>query len=632
MKKSPKVSRQVHLEVSSDFTQISSASKRNRNTSKRSSGLYLVRSGNSYLFQIKVPKRIGGKSNRRPIRISLGALSAQDARWLADRLAAVARGLFREIERRMCSGDTMNDFTTTNGTADDEADNDFLWSFLTTTLKAAMYDIRNPVPELSEDDARKFEAWRDLISISREVAAKQEGRQHNSLIADNAVILAASAAKKFEPLDDPTTVPVMVTGTQFTESDHLASAATTISVPAPKAIPITALPSMEPPNGIPAFKQDRRTVVRPSSEAWLLSTMAAEYFALREANTELGNKDIGTARFRVALFIELIGDHPCDTYTVTDLQAYIDLIKYWPAEEKERSKDKSARAIIEENADLHLKPLAKKTMSEGYLTIVKSVLAHGERTHSFKSQVRGAQLKYPKTSARSVPSEPLAYEKIASLLLTGVRTGFLDNAMLPLLGLLTGRRLGLLIHLKGTDIREQYKGVWVAQTSGVTQTSGVWVRVPIKTDASTTFFVLHEFLVEIGFVKWASSLGDRFIFQELIRLDDPSKSASSYMGRLFKRAGIKDSRQAVFHSLRGGYIGESRDQDIDVRDRKLQVGQQVGADDHEIYGFSALSQKMAKRISTMNLNPEIDVSFYRDLDFKKMDAKKRTRGRAPKED
>lgn len=61
--------------------------------------------------------------------------------------------------------------------------------------------------------------------------------------------------------------------------------------------------------------------------------------------------------------------------------------------------------------------------------------------------------------------------------------------MLPLLGNLTGRKLGLLVHLTGTDIRLKRPGVWVAQTSGIVLTEqGVWKRVPIKTDQSTTFF------------------------------------------------------------------------------------------------------------------------------------------------
>ncbi len=61
--------------------------------------------------------------------------------------------------------------------------------------------------------------------------------------------------------------------------------------------------------------------------------------------------------------------------------------------------------------------------------------------------------------------------------------------MLSLLGNLAGRRLGPLVHLTGTDIRLKCLGVWVAQTSGIVLTEqGVWQRVPIKTDQSTTFF------------------------------------------------------------------------------------------------------------------------------------------------
>src|SRR5690606_35550614 len=81
------------------------------------------------------------------------------------------------------------------------------------------------------------------------------------------------------------------------------------------------------------------------------------------------------------------------------------------------------------------------------------------------------------------------------------------------------RRLGLLDRLKGNDIGEKYPSVFVAQTRGIALSqSGRWSRVPIKTDQSTTFFVLHDFLREIGFVEWAIAQGDRFLFPELMRL------------------------------------------------------------------------------------------------------------------
>jgi len=94
------VSPHVQSDVTPDAEMIS-AKKRNRKLKKRSSGLYLVRSGGTYLFQIRLPKRIGGGAGSRPVRISLGAVPHQKAREMADALAALARTAFREIEKRI---------------------------------------------------------------------------------------------------------------------------------------------------------------------------------------------------------------------------------------------------------------------------------------------------------------------------------------------------------------------------------------------------------------------------------------------------------------------------------------------------------------------------------------------------
>ncbi len=629
MKILQKVSQQVHREVSHTDPEITPGKKPNRNTKSRSSGPYLVRSGNTFLFQMKVPKRIGGGSGRRPLRISLGALSSNEARRLAGILAGLAIRWFREIEGRMRMGESMDNLKASGEDAEAD-DGDLLWSLLTMQMKAALYDIRNPAPELSPEDERRFEGWRELIAISRDVVAKQEGRAHNSLIANNATLLAASAARKLDPTADlsPLSVPMLAVAPLTSGAavpTHVAAVSTDHPVPTAPAISSTQADS-----DMPAAQRDRRFVARAPSNQPLFSNVAKDYFAQREANTSLGNKDIGTARFRIALFIELIGDHPIDTYSVTDLQAYVNLLKYWPAKKEDRPDTKPAREILKDNADLHLEPLSKKTMREGYVTIVKSVFAYCERHAGLKNHLRGARLDFPETARPTIPSEPLAYHKISKLLRTAVQTGELDYAMLPLLGLLTGRRLALLVYLRGSDIREKYDGVWVAQTPGIIQIGKVWKRVPYKTDASITYFVLHQFLVEIGFVQWAASLGDRFIFQELTRLADPSKSASQYMGRLFGRAEIKDTRSEVFHSLRGGYIDESRDQDVSARDSKLQVGHVVGVDEHDLYGFRAISEKKAKHLATLRLNPEIDLSVYRGLDFGKLDKKKRSSGRKSK--
>lgn len=110
----------------------------------------------------------------------------------------------------------------------------------------------------------------------------------------------------------------------------------------------------------------------------------------------------------------------------------------------------------------------------------------------------------------------------------------MEDIMLPLLGHLTSRRLGLLIHLRGNDIREQFPEVWVGQVTRLSQIKGTWTTIPVKTQDSERYFVLDDFLKEIGFIDWASRQGSKFLFPNIMKLKDPSKSASSYM----QQAGI----------------------------------------------------------------------------------------------
>ncbi len=66
---------------------------------------------------------------------------------------------------------------------------------------------------------------------------------------------------------------------------------------------------------------------------------------------------------------------------------------------------------------------------------------------------------------------------------------------------------------------------------------------------------------------------------------------------------------------------------MDKRDRKLQVGHSLGDDEHDLYGFRSLTEKKAEMLSALPLNPKIDFSMFRGLDFDKMAAKKREKGR-----
>ncbi|MCV3765143.1 hypothetical protein [Rhizobium sp. TRM95796] len=655
MKVSAKVSGRVQSEVSAADAEIISASKPNRKKKSPSSGRYLVRNGNSLLFQIRMPKSLVSKGNGL-LRLSLGPMPLAKARALADELAGIARKAFRDLERIMNDDDNIDHEEDSEESRKrkmaalfglDGADDERLTiQVMTAHMKAALYDMHQPGAPLSPQEAQGHEMIRNLVSITREVTAKREGREHSPLIADNADLLASTYISKWQTStaapDNPLapTAASMLSPAAGAPSQTNSSPGPIVTVPPPIQVPplVSGASPPEPQyreeddEEIAAYHLDRRVARRAHSTRPKFSVVARKYFAARRLKDSDRTNDIEIAEARVELFLDLIGDHPVDTYNGTDLQAFIEFLRYWPSKKSDRPKDMSPREIVEFNKDLHLVPLSRSTLEDGYIAVVKSVINSAQTEMDFVSKFRTARLIYPSTARSKTHSEPLGSDKISKLFAAGVATGYIDEAMLPPLALLTGRRLSLLSYLIGDDFREKFTGVWVAQTSGIVYVNGRLTRVPYKTDASTEYFVLHRFLVEIGFVEWAMSRGQDFIFPQIMKSEDPSKRASQIMQRLFKRAGIKGARGEVFHSLRGAYINESTEQKVDRRERKQQVGHELGEDEHEMYGFSSLTEKQARRLAHLELSAEIDFSVFRGLDFEKMAAKERKKGRRAFED
>ncbi len=104
----------------------------------------------------------------------------------------------------------------------------------------------------------------------------------------------------------------------------------------------------------------------------------------------------------------------------------------------------------------------RSAFEDGYVSIVKSTIGWHARTYDYPNSLAGTVVTYPETAAPTQSAEPLSSEQLNGVFRTGIEGRLLDEAILPLLGDLTGRRLGLLVHLTGNDIRQKYPGVWVA--------------------------------------------------------------------------------------------------------------------------------------------------------------------------
>lgn len=132
---------------------------------------------------------------------------------------------------------------------------------------------------------------------------------------------------------------------------------------------------------------------REPSDKLLFSTAASEYLAQRVTEMGKASKDIKIAEMRLNLFVELIGDPPFDRYTPTDLQAFINLMQFWPRKEKDRPSDLTAQEIIEDNREFGKEPIGKSTLQNGFMGVIKPVFSNAAAQHAFDNPVKNVALK-----------------------------------------------------------------------------------------------------------------------------------------------------------------------------------------------------------------------------------------------
>jgi hypothetical protein len=58
--------------------------------------------------------------------------------------------------------------------------------------------------------------------------------------------------------------------------------------------------------------------------------------------------------------------------------------------------------------------------------------------YQYENPLAGIKLRYPDTAAPAQSAEPLSHEQLNNVFRAGIAGGLLDEAMLPLLGNLTG--------------------------------------------------------------------------------------------------------------------------------------------------------------------------------------------------
>lgn len=497
---------------------------------------------------------------------------------------------------------------------------------------AAKLASPKPIP-FSPADLRMFAAIQDAVVIEKEV---RKGDLGHPAVVSNAELLEKQVWDRWRAGEG-----LAPSGPQFAQvMDLFAEIAerqlSLLERNSEKAIhpaPVEVVDCQAEQSTISPLA-DQPPSIAVSATSPLFSQIAEEYLSLRKG----GGADeavISTARLRLDAFIELVGDRPLDQYRPLDLQNYVNELQYVPVELTRQGPNHEAlqkmglqKAIAKNKEEHCYEPLALKTMQDGYVQVVKAAINNAVGLHRLSNPFSDFRIRWPSNAKPSVEREVLDFELIDKIFKLGVASGYLDDAMLPPLALMSTRRIGILPFLKGTDFDDKH-GVDIVRVNGIIfdKAKACYIRIPFKTGQSLRFFVLHDFFRRIGFIEWAKSQGDAFIFRRLQQTEDPADSASKRINRLLKRAGAIGKNIEVVHSLRHGAKDLLIDEDIDDKTTRLQMGH--GArDDHTDYGRrEALRRTQCRELARFELPKEIDWSIFEGLDFEAMASKPRTVGR-----
>ncbi|MFD0917312.1 hypothetical protein ACFQ14_12925, partial [Pseudahrensia aquimaris] len=246
--------------------------------------------------------------------------------------------------------------------------------------------------------------------------------------------------------------------------------------------------------------EDRTTVERPNSSAPLFSEVSKSYIEGREVKKGLpmgaslplkereeipdlrGKKfppakirDLKSTRMRHRVFMDLIGDHPIDTYNRDDFRTFIDHLRFMSPNfnDCKNADEKSTRDLLMENWDpetcspkkptlnpetgkLHKVHLSRSTAKNSYVGGIRPVFRENEWEGRSCDPIAGVPLEYPPCFKAPEPAEPISDQKMYQIVKSGLESGQLSSWLMPVLGFLTSRRLGAVVPLKGSDISEKY--------------------------------------------------------------------------------------------------------------------------------------------------------------------------------
>ena len=565
-------------------------------------GRHLTRRGSSWVFQRRVPAALSKCFPAAPIRVTIGHVSKRIAQTAARHLWLVAEQALHEVGTLTMKGATPK----ANGAA-----------------------VR-----------RQLDAW--FTAYGPVLAALHfEGGELPTEIAPLAVSAAVDGLVDLCNRDVAGEAPVpephrrsLQNYYQLLVTDEVLARKHLFLPPVERTAPdplmsqlLQAMTAMQKQGEATAHEVRTLKSAQEPKVGPLFSIAADRYHDEMAATRGAHHDELKYVRHRKAVFIAICGDRPITAYTAVDIQMFVNKARYLSPNLSKRPGYDIANVLdyIADAEAAGAPGLAQSTLINTYVSRIKTIIRCACDAAELPYTLGGRRLKVPKGVPKPKAKFLVDWDAANRLFAAAAGSGLLAETMLPLLGYLTGRRLGLLAFLQGEDIC-QHDGVWVVTPRDqVRNANGEWTTVPYKTGESLTSFVLHDLLVRIGFVDWARGQTG-YIFAALHEAKDPADTASKRMCRLYDTAKIDRSTYKMFHGLRHTKINRDRDLGIDTRTTRLQVGHEL-LDVHDAYGGSVMRRSELHTVAYAELPAEIDFKVFSGFDFDALAAARSYSGR-----
>ncbi|MGD0635351.1 MAG: hypothetical protein ABSA13_13920 [Beijerinckiaceae bacterium] len=365
---------------------------------------YLTRDGGAFVFQIRVPRALDKDSSLAPIRVRLGNVPPRFARRVADILTGSARMAFQRMQLEMTPDPLPHrvDRLTQNFHATmqllrgmDAVSGTPLPADLQPVMIEASFDALVEIGRAQDAGTGPF-ARQSIDFAAPFLAALRSEAVARSMVREPAPLAFEREIPPPEPAA-PSPVPESTRELQGLREDVASLAAMMKSLTADGT-------------GNARFKGE------------LFSAAADTYITtLRDAHGDESEEAAYYAN-RKLIFIALCGDRPVDSYTLDDLQFFVNEIAWLPPNATKTSGlgIADAKVFISTNRELKGQGLAQKTIKNSYLSRVKTILRTGcARAHV--SFVAGeGRIIMPKRAAPPKRRPPADRDSVGKIVQAGI--------------------------------------------------------------------------------------------------------------------------------------------------------------------------------------------------------------------